>query len=528
MVLPCVVAETCIKLLQNKEEIRILRRRPGHVLLWNAITGEFEQLEALKSNNSAFCSVDTIYDLRGRTLVVATDSMHPYIIPDVKKNEVTGIIGDAWTILEQALKFKTINQKTRRSIIATLMNGDIHTLLIATAMYMYSTSYYSYSVPFTTTSYALFVQSEGMIDIKWYYVNTFSHGLWLALFASIICIACSVVTVYRIKKFIHVNYEECDDELSSLSFNLLHVLGFQGFQKIPRSLSLRLIILSSLVMGMLMTCGFSSTLTSCLANKGNSVSLTNLEDVMMKRTHSLCIRNDSTAYVHFTVDKLPDSDLQTHWKELLNSDCPDMRDREALPSKLCRPGFAYLEAPAIFLPIYHKVQHECDIVQLPENYWSLKLTFLHARAARHRKLIDRYLMRMRSAGILNYLEKKWISQPIYRTSNYHQSNSFHPVEYKHIRLTNLYFFAMIIISTFICILENIWYKFQYVREGKKRHSILLGIHNNNSNNNFNTSKTSYKARLRYTWQRKLNLILLTEKRKNPLFVQKVTVRINRW
>ncbi|XP_070529585.1 uncharacterized protein [Cardiocondyla obscurior] len=494
MVLPCVVAETCIKLLQNKEEIRILRRRPGHVLLWNAITGEFEQLEALKSNNSAFCSVDTIYDLRGRTLVVATDSMHPYIIPDVKKNEVTGIIGDAWTILEQALKFKSV-----------------------------FTAYENISA-----RYALFVQSEGMIDIKWYYVNTFSHGLWLALFASIICIACSVVTVYRIKKFIHVNYEECDDELSSLSFNLLHVLGFQGFQKIPRSLSLRLIILSSLVMGMLMTCGFSSTLTSCLANKGNSVSLTNLEDVMMKRTHSLCIRNDSTAYVHFTVDKLPDSDLQTHWKELLNSDCPDMRDREALPSKLCRPGFAYLEAPAIFLPIYHKVQHECDIVQLPENYWSLKLTFLHARAARHRKLIDRYLMRMRSAGILNYLEKKWISQPIYRTSNYHQSNSFHPVEYKHIRLTNLYFFAMIIISTFICILENIWYKFQYVREGKKRHSILLGIHNNNSNNNFNTSKTSYKARLRYTWQRKLNLILLTEKRKNPLFVQKVTVRINRW
>lgn len=87
-------------------------------------------------------------------------------------------------------------------------------------------------------------------------------------------------------------------------------------------------------------------------------------------------------------DGLPESDLQADWKELLNYDCPDMKDSEALTSKLCRPGFAYLEAPAVFLPIYRKVQHECDIVQLPDDYWSVKLTFLHARSAQHRKLID--------------------------------------------------------------------------------------------------------------------------------------------
>lgn len=77
-----------------------------------------------------------------------------------------------------------------------------------------------------------------------------------------------------------------------------------GFQKIPKSLSLRLIVLSSLLMSILISCGFSSTLTSCLANKGNFVSLTNLEDIAMKRTHSLCIRNDSTAYAYFTVVKI--------------------------------------------------------------------------------------------------------------------------------------------------------------------------------------------------------------------------------
>ncbi|XP_018375636.1 PREDICTED: uncharacterized protein LOC108769256 [Trachymyrmex cornetzi] len=41
-----------------------------------------------------------------------------------------------------------------------------------------------------------------------------------------------------------------------------------------------------------------------LANKGHSISLTNLEDMVKKGTHSLCIRNDSTAYVYFTMIKI--------------------------------------------------------------------------------------------------------------------------------------------------------------------------------------------------------------------------------
>ncbi|XP_011875208.1 PREDICTED: uncharacterized protein LOC105566091 [Vollenhovia emeryi] len=301
------------------------------------------------------------------------------------------------------------------------MNGDTHALLIPTAMYMYATSYYAYSVPFTTNS---------------------------------------------------------------------------------------------------------STLTSCLANKGNSVSLTNLEDVAKKRTHSLCIRNDSTAYAHFTVDGLPDSDLRVEWKGLLNYECPDMRDRETLASKLCRPGFAYLEAPAVFLPVYRKVRHKCDIVQLPDDYWSVRLTFLHARLSQYREFIDSYLMRMRSAGIFNYLEKKWISQQTYGQSSYLQSNSFQPVQYMHIRLTTLLFIMMMIISIFICILENVWYKLQQARKFKKKNSnsILLGTRDNN----LNITKTCYKMKSQRKWHRKFNSKFLSEHVTNPKFLENVTVRVNRW
>lgn len=76
---------------------------------------------------------------------------------------------------------------------------------------------------------------------------------------------------------------------------------YSGIPKIPRSWCFRLIVLSYLIMGMLLSCGFSSTLTSYLTTKGNSLPLANLEDVARKKTHSLCVRNDSSAYRHFTI-----------------------------------------------------------------------------------------------------------------------------------------------------------------------------------------------------------------------------------
>ncbi|KAM0734686.1 Glutamate receptor ionotropic, kainate glr-3 [Formica fusca] len=523
VILPCVLGEICLRFLRDNQESKIISSKPGHVWLWNAMTEKFEQLEALKWNNTAFCSVNAINDIRGKTLFVATEFRNPYIIMNVDENEVTGLIGDTWMALEEALKFKTIYRSTRPSL-ATLMNGDTHALLVATAMYSYPTSYYTYSVPLTTNSYALFVQSEGAIVTRWWYINIFSHGLWLASLISVICIAFSIVGIYRIKKLIYVNYKECNDELSSLSFSFLYVLGGmtgQGFEKIPRSWSLRLIILSFLAMGMLLSCGFCTALTSCLASKGNSVPLTNLKDVVMKRTHTLCVRKDSSAYRYFTVDRLAKGDLLDHWKGLVNNDCPDMEDSANFASKLCRPGFVYLETPAIFQPIYHKVEHNCQMIQLPETYWSVRLAFLHARVAQHRRLFDTYLMRMRSAGILRYLEKKWIPEETYSQSNYPQSSNFQPVEYAHIHLTINFFSIIIVISVFICILENVWYR---LRWKKKNFNSILEI----NDNNLNVIKVCHKARSRYKRSRKLNSILLSENVKSPAFLQNVTVRTNRW
>lgn len=86
-------------------------------------------------------------------------------------------------------------------------------------------------------------------------------------------------------------------------------------------------------------------------------------------------------------DESGESDLQDRWKGLVNQDCPDMHDKEFV-SKLCRRGFVYLEVPGVFLPIYRTVEHTCEFLRLPDNYWVRKFSLVHSRTASHRRLID--------------------------------------------------------------------------------------------------------------------------------------------
>ena len=97
------------------------------------------------------------------------------------------------------------------------------------------------------------------------------------------------------------------------------------------------------------------------------------------RHHFFFLQNDTST-----------APLKQEWRELVNKNCPDMNNVEDFGSKFCKSGLVYLEAPDIFHAIYQKVRRDdCQIVQIPESYWSLRLAFLHARSATHRHLIDK-------------------------------------------------------------------------------------------------------------------------------------------
>lgn len=80
-------------------------------------------------------------------------------------------------------------------------------------------------MPPPTFRYALFVQSEGERASRTWYLDIFCRDLWLTAFIFILCIACSIMGTYYVKKLICPNYTEFHDELSSPLFNLFYVLG---------------------------------------------------------------------------------------------------------------------------------------------------------------------------------------------------------------------------------------------------------------------------------------------------------------
>ncbi|XP_020280451.1 uncharacterized protein LOC109853104 [Pseudomyrmex gracilis] len=516
-----VASELCIRFLEVNTNLLNNSRRFN---LWNAATQEFDKLEALTENGTAFCSIDQVSDARGETLAVSVEVMYPFVILDRRTNKLTGFIGDIWTILEGLLKFKTTYSKlikqvyqTPKNRIADLNKGDVHAILSAIVISRSSSNTFIYSSPLTVNSYHLFVRSEGTTVANWMFINIFRWDLWVTLFATIFGIACVILGISYIKK--HMNISDLDDEFASPVFAFLYVLAGlsgQGFSKVPESSSMRIIMILCLMMGMIMMYTFNSSLTSYLANKGRFLPLANIGDVLTKRTHSLCLRNTSNAYAYFTVKNEPESDLQDEWKGLINAkNCPDMTDTETLASKLCRPRVAYLEGAHVFLPVYHQVEHVCNIVQVPGSYWEVILVFVHSRSSRYRQLLNNYLLRMRSAGIIKYMEKKWKIHESRGQSAHLQPSSFHPVEYEHIAKSIILFSFFIFISVIICIFENIWYRKTQRQYGEKN-GISISLEQPMYGCGPRATKITPRRRLRPKWRRKSGPILLS-KEKQQIF-----------
>jgi len=124
---------------------------------------------------------------------------------------------------------------------------------------------------------------------------------------------------------------------------------------------------------------------------------------------------------------------------------------------------------------------------------------------------------MRSAGILAYLEKKWVLEEFNTPVLHVQSSTFQPVEYAHIRLIICLLVTMMLVSAVVCILENAWYKLQEKSRGEDSDSTSP------RGRRLNLARAR-QARSRLGRRGKPNSTLLLDA--NCEFFRDVTVRIN--
>ncbi|XP_058804038.1 uncharacterized protein LOC131671555 [Phymastichus coffea] len=459
------MCETCIKffndqkqLQENTEDDTSLLFNPDRILRYNSMREKFEKLEYLKPNQSALCSVKFTKNLQGKILRVAINTKDPYTHLKENNTVVGGFLGDVWTILEKALKFRSIY--TSCNNISELRNGAFDITLAATTLIAQPTVYYVPSTVIGQKSYSLFTVPEGTFISKWWYIRIFHVYVWTLSMLFVLLLTLSMIGIYNIKSKLCTNNESCD-EFGCTSFNLLCILGAtsgQGFQKIPRSWSLRICTFTALIMGMLLSCGFNSTLTSYLAFRAPFVAVYELEDVWRKMTHSICVRDQTYAYNELQMsiegNNEPKS-VKNKKKLLLNRKCPNMTNEVEFRKNICSPGFLFLETPDIFLKQYQHVQDKCQIIKVRGSYWRAKISFLHYRGSKYWKILNTYLLRLHSTGIIKYLETKW---GFHRELPFGIYNNYQEIELDHIKLLILGLFIAIIISIIICIFEHIWFR----------------------------------------------------------------------
>lgn len=124
---------------------------------------------------------------------------------------------------------------------------------------------------------------------------------------------------------------------------------------------------------------------------------------------------------------------------------------------------------------------------------------------------------MRTAGILNYLKRKWMSMDTYDL----RPGTLRPVEYEHIHLAFCVFFTMIVVSGFICVLENVWYGLRLKRGKISPTSVLPRTR---ARANANMSKVCRKSRPTAVVVRRCQTIRSTpETMRDPECLLNVTV-----
>ncbi|KAH0555138.1 uncharacterized protein LOC123263297 isoform X1 [Cotesia glomerata] len=456
-------AEVCLQILRNKNEFESAMYYSGRIRKWNEATKEFDHFESLTGNGTLVCTVDYLDNITGQDVIVAVDTMLPYV-EEGTNGTVDGYIGSIWNVLEESLKFKSKYKNGTGYKLDIFFSGGCNVLLGPVIIDKYYGGHCQYSHQLTTISYSLYTREVAARVSMWWYIRIFRRDLWFATIFYIVGISGVLFGMYRLKKMACSNYIESNNEFAEWSFNFLCVLGGitgQGVQNLPSSWSLRCLILTSLIISVLITCGFNSTLMSHLSISGTMMPFNDLHGIYLNGhgSYSICVRSKDGPGIYLKQMERNWTEMGFHIDNIMNRlNCPKMEDKQDIKSKLCdKDKRIYFEAPEIFLSVYREVKHKCNIVKVAEHIQPRKISFLATTSWPYRKLINKYLLKFRTAGILNYFEHKFISREFPDT--YDSKFSSEIVTFEHIQLIFMGLCIMYIVSAIICIAENIWVAF---------------------------------------------------------------------
>ncbi|CAH0766354.1 unnamed protein product [Bemisia tabaci] len=371
-------------------------------------------LQRGSSGKDVLAPIDEVF---GRKFSVIVDEMPPYIS---LRNGFTGYIADIWQIISSELNVSAEFQKHSFDAGKELIkNGSVDLLITPVIITTTDIDEIDFSIPIVKIWYELFMKSSDDGATSMSYIVTWSRNLWFAFLLTICILTATLWIIVNIRLRLERNRGKTPPawqtrldfwrgyrrwakgpepentlknelvSVSSVGSSFLFVLGAltnQGNCLKLNSPSIRTATLVTLFFGLLMYNAYSSVLISRLAVGRTTLPFPSLESVAEAKTHIICVRRYSFAYVQFK-QREEDKELLEKWQGLVNEPpCLNTTSVRDVAAALCYDNTLILETPNIVAKIIEDYNRSngCDITRLYGHYARATATVLMKKHFRYR------------------------------------------------------------------------------------------------------------------------------------------------
>ncbi|XP_034234135.1 uncharacterized protein LOC117641128 isoform X2 [Thrips palmi] len=327
---------------------------------------------------------------------------------------LTGYLGDLWSIFEKTLNFRSVYMRASGNTARFMLHSEVADVyLSATVVTTEEDDQFYHTQPVVTHWYHLFVRKGAPQVSADSYIRALSPSMWAMTLAAVLllCVVLRAMVWLRTAVGMGSGMEPANTSLGHCFLAVLGCICTQGWQESPSCLSIRLIVVTTLLFGYLLCNSYSAVLISYLASGHSTAPFSGLDDVAKKGTHVLCVRNESYAYL--TLKR------SGKWASVLNKGvCRDASQSERVADALCDTPAVALEIPSVMAASLEarpdcrgRVQRVRERMQRGTASVLLRPGFPYTRA------LDYMITRCRATGVLDRLEKTYLDGLTIRSSS---------------------------------------------------------------------------------------------------------------
>ncbi|XP_017787236.1 PREDICTED: uncharacterized protein LOC108569960 [Nicrophorus vespilloides] len=346
--------------------------------------------------------------MENRSVRVVADNMLPYITScndsDVR---LGGFLGDIWHTVKDRLHFNHSVQSVDYDTGIKLMTQRKADVMLAAVVYKKGLKHVEYSQPYFYNWYHLYMKKPEATASSSYYLKTLDTNLWTASITLLLTFGFILCLTNKLTN--RLGYGNRDLAISTCLFTVFSGLLNQGYDPGVKSTSARIQVLTCLLFGFLLYSAMNAVLVAQLASYEFALPFKSLEEVSIKRTHSICVRTNSFVYNDF-IDS--NRSLSPEWKGLVNGPgCLDLNDQKNVAPVLCRDNVVVLESRTVISTVRRRFPISCEIAYLKDKLFVKPNSFLMLKTFPLKNIIQMEIQKLADFGMLKRIQQHWVSDP---------------------------------------------------------------------------------------------------------------------